>query len=338
MRTIIPVMLLIIAMPITIACQSSTAPSATPAPQTSAPVITQPDNTPTSPAATTTAQTTKTTQPASEPTPAPSATPASGSIIQPTPTPTPTPTPAPIPTVAPRPTPQTRNTADDPDICRRTPWVQDAILDLLHPVELCAAVSPRELFRILKISLRDIENPGDLQGFENLREFYYSGPVNNLDFSHTRKLRFLTLADTPEWPGGWSFAALPRLKSLRIGYNSSLRGKSACQLFDRAILDQVFGPLKNRWHEIDLEIRLTIPQSITPDPGIARTSLAEALGLNPRAMAAAYAAASYGDDWQNYLPHEQEQMLAQFEDQALQNVIQLNIDANPDASCQPYPY
>lgn len=328
MQTIIPAALLLIAMPILIACQSATIPSTTPEPQASASVTTQPANTATSLAAAATA----TAQPTSEPTPA------SGSIIQPTSTPTPTPTPAPIPTAAPRPTPQTRNTADDPDICRRTPWVQETILDLLHPVELCAAVSPRELFRILKISLRDIENPGDLQGFENLREFYYSGPVNHLDFSHTPQMQFLTLVDTPEWPGGWSFAALPRLKSLRIGYNSSLRGESACQLFDRATLDQVFGPLKNRWHEIDLEIQLTIPQSITPDPDIARTSLAEALGLNPRAMAAAYAANSYGDDWQNYPPHEQEQMLTQFESQALKNAIQLSIDTNPDADCQPYPY
>ena len=64
---------------------------------------------------------------------------------------TPLPTATPRPTATPFPTARAESTAADKDIYRRTPAVQEVILRQLA-VKLCAAVSPRELFRIDQIS------------------------------------------------------------------------------------------------------------------------------------------------------------------------------------------
>lgn len=74
------------------------------------------------------------------------------------------------------------------------------------------------------------------------------------------------------------FANLPpTLKILSIRVD----GAAACQLFNQATVEDVFGPLLDRWDEIELDLTVYIPPTITNDPVLAASSLGVALGLDP---------------------------------------------------------
>ena len=260
-----------------LAAVACAAPAPTPTPvATATPVPTPPAPTPYPTATEAAAELPPTATPAAT-TILPTTTPIphSGSIIGILPTATLVPTATPRPTATPLPTARPESTAADADICRRTPWVQKRILDLLN-VKLCAAVSPRELFRFDQISFGDIRHPDDLAGFDNLDGFTYDGPLNHLDFAHTPALTHLTLSGMPEWPAGWSFADLPELVRLEL----TAKGAAACQLFDRPTLERLFAPLEGRLDDIALYFQVKIPPEITNDPNLAAEALADALGLD----------------------------------------------------------
>lgn len=205
--------------------------------------------------------------------------PPAGSSIGILPTAPPLPTATPRPTATPLPTARPESAAADADLCRQTPGVQKRLLDLLN-VKLCAAVSPRELFRFDHISLTNIRHPDDLAGFDNLSDMTYYGALNHVDFVHTPALRQLMLSDLPEWPEGWSFAGLPELVDVEI----VAEGAAACQLFNQPTLEQLFGPPVDRLDDIDLYIQFRIPPAITDAPNLAASS-GEALRLDPDKVA-----------------------------------------------------
>ena len=268
-------------------------PTATPAPTTSTPYPTATE------AAT-----------AFPPTATSAATPilAAQSIIGILPTPTPTPTLTLIPTATPFPTPRAESTAADKDICRRTPSVPETILRHL-PVKLCAAVSPRELFRIDQISLSNIRHPDDLAGFDNRASFTYYGALNQVHFADTPALAYLQLPNMLEWPAGWSFADLPDLERLEL----TAEGAAACQLFDRPTLERLFAPLARRLNDMALYFQVRIPPDITEVPNLAAAALGEALGLDRDQLEARKGAEMVGREvWDAKTAEERADTLASY--------------------------
>ena len=125
-----------------------------------------------------------------------------------------------------------------------------------------------------------------------------NGPLNYVDFSHTPNLENLWLAYIPEWPAGFSFANLPpTLKNLSIRVD----GAAACQLFNRATVEDVFGALMDRWDEIELDLTVYIPPTITNDPVLADSSLGVALGLDPGMLTERWVRIRAGEgEWDSY--------------------------------------
>ena len=215
------------------------------------------------------------TAPAPLPTAAP--TPASGRIQIPTPTPTPA---GPTPTAAPPPTPiptaRPEATADDRNICRRTPQVQGALMQHLG-IPLCSQVTIGELFRITGTGSANMRSPGseldfpiilhpdDLAGLVNLTYFEYHGDVfDYLDFSHTPEIRRIVFdKEIEHLPASFTVANLPKLEYIYARFT----GPAACELLDRETLRRVFGEVGN-WpvhHNDGLRLTLWLPLSESPD-------------------------------------------------------------------------
>lgn len=226
---------------------------------------------------------TATATPATSPTAAPTATaaPAPTATTAPTPAdsdritfPTLTPTAAPptataAPTLTPVPTPRPGNTAADPDICRRTPEVQYALMDHLD-INLCRAITVGELFRITgltpsgaNLELRHILHPDDLAGLVNLRRFdYYEGSLDYVDFSHTPEMRRIDIGPIIEsWPPGFTFAAAPKLEYIA----ARITGAAACQMLERETLRRVFGDPGDRAQPLTLNIDVYYSTDSLPD-------------------------------------------------------------------------
>lgn len=204
-------------------------------------------------------------------------------VVLPTqaPAPEPTVTKA-VPTATLVPTPRPGSTADDADICRRTPWVQDAVLEKLGAV-LCAAVSPRELFRIGEMGLRDIRHPDDLSGFDNLYYLSYFGALDYVDLSHTPGLRALSVGRVDSWGSEFSFGPLPQLEELHV----YVRGQAACGLLEEETLERVFGPVMGRLGNVDFRLSLEVSWF----------SLGEFLGMDVARLAEGRAIEMWGEDW-----------------------------------------
>ena len=303
--------ILLAAAAFAMACGGETAPST---PAASAPVPTifatalpavtlpaMPQLTPT-PTATPTPAPQATATPVPTPTPepaAPAGTPGTSIIAFPTATPAPTTTPA--PTATPAPTPRPGGTAGDPDICYRTPHVQEAILSKLN-VNLCVMVSPRELFRIEGFHIRDVRHPDDLAGFVNLHTLRYNGMLNHLDLTHTPELRELYLSEITNWPNGFVIPPLPALEVLRI----EMRGEAACQIFRQGAVEQIFGNLMGRLHDIaDFQLEIRLPYGIVPDDSESRyaaeVAIANALEYDVDPLTEKWMENQYGEEWREYL-------------------------------------
>ena len=178
--------------------------------------------------------------------------------------------------------------------------MQERILTALN-VKLCAAVSPRELFRIGQISLYHIRHPDDLAGFDNLNTLTYSGALNHVHFADTPELTYLQLQDMPEWPAGWSFSDLPKLGRLEL----RAEGAAACQLFNPQTLDQLFAPLEGRINDVVLSFGIKIPPSITDDGRLAAVALGDALGIDLEAIVDREGARNIGRErWESLTAEE----------------------------------
>lgn len=183
------------------------------------------------------------------------------------------------------------------------------IMDRLN-IKLCAAISPRELFRVDGTighdwEFRDIGHPDDMAGFDNLRFMGLSGRLDYVDFAHTPSLENLWLSVT-EWPAGFSFVNLPNRKSLHI----KAEGAAACQLFNEPTLERLFAPLGDRLDAIDLAVGLKIPPSITDDADLAAESLGVALGLNPDTVLDNGRGRAMFGDWDSYSAAEKADAVA----------------------------
>ena len=300
-----------------------------------------PTATPTpAPQATATPAPQATATPVPTPTPepaAPAGTPGTSIIAFPTATPAPTTTPA--PTATPAPTPRPGGTAGDPDICYRTPHVQYAILDLLN-VNLCVLVSPRELFRIGNFSISNVLHPDDLAGFANLHTLHYRGPLDHLDLTHTPELRGLYLNEITNWPNGFVIPPLPRLETLRI----EMRGEAACQIFRQGAVEQIFGNLMGRLHDIaDFQLEIRLPYGIVPDDSESRhaaeVAIANALEYDVGPLTEKWMENQYGEEWREYLSDNYDRETRdRILDDARASVVQQVVDVSLYSSaprCQP---
>lgn len=103
------------------------------------------------------------------------------------------------------------------------------------------------------------------------------------------------------------FANLPStLKNLSIRVD----GAAACQLFNRATVEDVFGPLMYRWDEIELDLTVYIPPTITNAPVLATSSLGVALGLDPGMLTERWGRIRAGEDeWDSYTVEEKRHYL-----------------------------
>ena len=330
--------ILLAAAAFAVACGGETAPPtsvpAMPGPTifaTALPAVTLPAMPQLTPTATPTPAPRATATPAPTPTPepaAPAGTPGTSIIAFPTATPAPTTTPA--PTATPAPTPRPGGTAGDPDICYRTPHVQYAILELLN-VDLCVMVSPRELFRIGNFSISNVLHPDDLAGFANLHTLHYRGPLDHLDLTHTPELRGLHLNEITNWPNGFVIPPLPALEVLRI----EMRGEAACQIFRQGAVEQIFGNLMGRLHEIaDFQLEIRLPYGIVPDDSESRyaaeLALINALGYDVAALAENWMEYQYGERWRAQWDDPDRQL-----DEARADAVQWAIDVSLDSSAPP---
>ena len=282
-------------------------------------------------------QATATPAPTATPEPAaPAGTPGTSIIAFPTATPAPTTTPA--PTATPAPTPRPGGTAGDPDICYRTPHVQEAILELLY-VNLCVMVSPRELFRIERFDIHNVRHPDDLAGFANLHNLQYVGMLDHLDLTHTPELRELSLGEITYWPNGFAFPPLPRLEELGI----YMGGEAACQIFRQGAVEQIFGNLMGRWPDIDIRLEIRLPYGIVPDDSESRyaaeVAIVNALEYDVEPLAEMSLADQYGEEWREYLSNNYERETRdRIMDEARAYVVQRVVDVSLDSSappCQP---
>ena len=134
-------------------------------------------------------------------------------------------------------------------------------------VNLCAAVTTGELFRIRSLDLGWVLHPDDLIGLENLIQLEYWGILDYLDFSHTPALRSIGLDEPVEsLPDSFTVAALPQLEN----FYGEFRGAAACRLLERETLRRVFGDVGQWPHTGDfndrrISLRLVLPDSEAPD-------------------------------------------------------------------------
>ena len=328
MTKLIPVLLILLLA--AVSCRSESTPTALPDPTPAERLVFTPDTPTPVPTPTTPATTAAPATAAPDPTPTPS-----GSIIQATPTPTPKPTPtiALLPNRTPLPTARPGSTASDPDICRRTPAVQEAILQKLN-VQLCAMVSPRELFRFdHEMEFREIGHPDDLAGFDNLKYLGIYGRLDYVNFAHTPSLINIWISEVSEWPEHFSFEHLPpTLERLDI----SVKGEAACQLFEHATVQQLFDPTADRWDHLTIEISAHIPSSITDDPDLAAVSLGKALGISDSQAFNMWGRKSYENEWHTYTNQEKNRIRR---DQDWTNTPLFSrlfaVQISENATCQP---
>lgn len=267
-------------------------------------------------------------------TPEPTATPVQ--TATPAPTVTPAPTPTLVPTATPVPTPRPGSTAGDPDICYRTPHVQEAILSKLN-VNLCVMVSPRELFRIQTFQIRDVHHPDDLAGLANLHTLEYSGMLDYLNLTHTPELRRLTLREITHWPDGFAFPHLPRLEELDIDIVS----EAACHIFQQGAAGQIFGNLMGRWpdSEVPLEIHVSYWTETYDNASNRATGFAlvrvNVLGYDVTNLAENLMEDQYGEEWREYWADRDQQELERLLDDARAYAVQQAVNVELDSSTLP---
>lgn len=122
---------------------------------------------------------------------------------------------------------------DGPDLCRRSPQAQQAILERLGSSD-CAAATPQDL-----AAIRNLETGGPLRGG---------------DLAALTGLRGLILRDVEYWPPDLEIPDLPRLEKLEI----HLRGPAACGIYRPEAASRIFGNLLHRLPEIRVRLYLRL--------------------------------------------------------------------------------
>ena len=148
---------------------------------------------------------------------------------------------------------------DTPDICGRSPLVQQEILEQLR-IPSCQVINDQELYRILGLELGHPEHalrPGDLDGLVNLTEL--SVRTNHLPTGIFRNLGNLQELDIEMDVQGsidqGAFAGLTNLETLRLDY-SNQSGVAGDEIIFRAI--PAFDPMP-KLEKMRLEIPGPVP-------------------------------------------------------------------------------
>ena len=127
---------------------------------------------------------------------------------------------------------------DGPDLCRRSPQAQEAILKQLGNND-CAAATPHDL--------------ADITSLET------EGPLRAGDLAALTGLKSLILKDVEYWPPDLDIPHLPRLEKLEI----HLRGPAACGIHRPEAAGRMFGNLLHRLPEIRVRLYLRLPYNTT---------------------------------------------------------------------------